>query len=140
MSCDLAAPPPRVWEWLNDPNRRTQWMAGRKWSADLRLRGRTAVGARNHCDHGAGQVTEIIVDWRPFDYFTVEINIDPARRLTQTYRLESNDDHFTRVSTQIKIEALPSPQWLLRPLVKAILWLLLHTDYQRLARMIEENK
>ena len=67
---DFPQPPPVVWEWLNDPQRRTRWMHERVWSADARASGRTDVGSRNHCAHGKDNFTETILDWKPFDYVT----------------------------------------------------------------------
>jgi hypothetical protein len=45
---DIVAPAPVVWDWLNDPQRRTRWMHERTWQAGARPGGRTGVGARNH--------------------------------------------------------------------------------------------
>jgi hypothetical protein len=33
--------------------------------------GRREVGATNHCMHGADEILEEILDWRPFDYVTL---------------------------------------------------------------------
>jgi hypothetical protein len=37
-----------VWDGLNDPHKRSEWMEGTHWSAGERPGGRMAVGARNH--------------------------------------------------------------------------------------------
>ena len=38
-----------------------------------RINGRTKIGAKNHCAHGDNELTgETILDWQPFDYYTVE--------------------------------------------------------------------
>jgi hypothetical protein len=34
--------------------------------------GRRGAGTRNHCVHGKDAVLEEILDWRPFDYFTID--------------------------------------------------------------------
>lgn len=69
----ISAPPTIVWTWANDPNKRNACAATPlHWRPGDRPKGRTGVGARNHCAHGKGESTETILDWRPFDYFTTE--------------------------------------------------------------------
>lgn len=67
---DLPAPPVVVWDWLNDPQKKLQW-SGLEIRPTLRPGGRMKEGAQNHCIHGKDVIVEDIVDWRPFDYFTV---------------------------------------------------------------------
>ena len=68
---DYNAPPEVLWDWFNDPHKRGQWMTSEIIPV-LRVRGRSGIGARNHCVHGNGQiVVEDVLDMRPYDYFTV---------------------------------------------------------------------
>jgi uncharacterized protein YndB with AHSA1/START domain len=72
FSVDTKAPPQLAWEFITAPGRRPSWQVG---VTQVLLvdspGGRRAVGATNHCVHGAnGGVTEEIVDWRPYDYLT----------------------------------------------------------------------
>jgi hypothetical protein len=67
---DLPASPVVVWDWLNDPQKRLQW-SGLEIRPMLRPGGRLKEGAQNHCIHGKEVIVEEILDWRPFDYFTV---------------------------------------------------------------------
>jgi uncharacterized protein YndB with AHSA1/START domain len=72
---DYPAPPPVVWDWLNDPAKRPQYtmQPGLIFRPVARPGGRTGVGARTHCVHGKDvAMDEIVLDWKPFDYFTVE--------------------------------------------------------------------
>jgi uncharacterized protein YndB with AHSA1/START domain len=73
LSIDLAAPPPVVWTWLNDPKRRTQWVG----ITHQRMSGkdvRSGVGTTTHCTHGSDlESIHTVRDWRPFDYFTEEV-------------------------------------------------------------------
>jgi hypothetical protein len=41
------------------------------------------AGARNHCAHGKNMVTETILDWRPFEYYTVEYPFGVQTRYLQ---------------------------------------------------------
>jgi hypothetical protein len=59
-----------VWEYATVPGQWQQW-----WFADEIIErsddGRRGVGTKNHCMHGKDAVIEEILDWRPFDYFTI---------------------------------------------------------------------
>ncbi len=90
FSLELPLSRPIAWEWLNDPAKRNQWYPGLlQWSAFLRPGGLIGVGAVNHCNHGAGMVVETVLDWQPFEYFTVEMRVTPGNlSVLETIRLE----------------------------------------------------
>jgi hypothetical protein len=114
VTCEYPAPPAVVWEWLTEPRRRTLWTPHAKWRRGDRPRGRTGVGALNHCDHGKTTTLETILDWRPFDYFTARSE-DPSLAMTDTFYLEALDGGArTRVRDAIKFLKYPFP--LPRPL------------------------
>lgn len=86
---DIAAPPPVVWEWLNDPEK-VGICRGLKVDKLKGPDGRSGLGSRNHCHHGSSIIVETVLDWRPFDYFTVESIIPPQMKIPDldvTYRL-----------------------------------------------------
>ena len=121
ISLDIALPPPVVWEWINDPDKRSLWGEGVRWSAGVRPGGRTGAGARNHCAHGKGNSIETILDWRPFDYVTTQ-SVDSAMPknmyMLRTIQLEPTPDGGTRLHAHIKLMGMPLPRWLLRPLTQ----------------------
>src|SRR5262249_12208977 len=64
--------PAVMWDWLNDPHKIIRWSPNRDMRPGPRPKGRVSAGARNHCMHGKQQsMIETVLDWRPFDYFTV---------------------------------------------------------------------
>lgn len=132
---EFSAPPLVMWEWLNDPDKRTRWMQGRAWSASTRPLGRTGPGARNHCAHGAGALLETVLDWKPFRYFTVELQPTGMAGILQTYRLEPlADGQGTRLHTYLKFQTRFARRliaWLARPLIKH--------DWRRLAHLLAED-
>lgn len=75
VSRKICEPPIKVWEWLNDTEKRRQWETFDDVRAGFRPGGRTSPGARNHCTHGENVVVETILDWKPFEYFTAEYPI-----------------------------------------------------------------
>ncbi len=105
---DLDVARPVVWDWLNDPDKRTRWTIHTAWAAVTRPGGRTGLNASNHC--ATYNAIEYILDWRPFDYYTVRI----TRRgldVLATVCLEEIE-RGTRIRWRMKLE-LPLPRWLL---------------------------
>ncbi len=113
---EYPVPPPIVWEWLNDPHKRGTYAFDKHtvFRAADRPAGRTDIGARNHCVHGKKvAMIETVLDWRPFDYFTVEQNYSGfVERIT--FRLEPTADGGTRLSVCCKGRS-PAPGFLSRP-------------------------
>ena len=72
MTFELPAPPPVVWEWFSDPQKRRQWNQADSIDVDPSA-GPSGVGTVNHCVHGKQTVTEEILDWKPFDYCTLRV-------------------------------------------------------------------
>jgi uncharacterized protein YndB with AHSA1/START domain len=92
-SHDYPVPPIIVWDWLNDPQKRAQYTMqdGIMFVAIKRQGGRTGVGSRNHCVHGKDvAMVEDILDWKPFDYMTVEQKF-MGLRMVMTTQLMPND-------------------------------------------------
>ena len=72
MTYDLPAPRSLAWSYLTEPGLRTAWTPGVQRIDEATADGRRGAGTRNHCEHGKGAVLEEILDWRPFDYFTID--------------------------------------------------------------------
>jgi uncharacterized protein YndB with AHSA1/START domain len=72
FSVSTSAPPQLAWEFVTAAGRRPSWQVGVTGVSLVDAPGgRRAVGAANHCAHGAaGGVLEEILDWRPYDYLT----------------------------------------------------------------------
>jgi hypothetical protein len=109
-------PPPIVWDWLNDPVKRASYTLteGVVFAPVDRPVGRTGAGARNHCMHGKDvAMQETILDWRPFDYFTVEQSF-MGFTMRLTYQLQPMPDGGTRLCLTIQGRS-PAPGFLNRP-------------------------
>jgi hypothetical protein len=138
VTSELPASPPVLWSWLNEATRRAQWEEHDAVQADYRPGGRTGVGARNHCVHGKELVPEIILDWRPFEYFTVE-QVVSGLKLTITHQLEPLPSGGTCWHTNMRIETpLPDELALLgaNALIQASPAAKWHPN---IARMLEEE-
>jgi len=136
LRSELDASPPVAWEWLNDPQKRNQWWESfTRWTKQVRPGGRTGPGAVNHCNHGIGYMLETILDWRPFDYFTVNMRITPGRfDVLQTTKLEALPDGKTAVQFYYQLQN-PDSRWLARP----VCWVVagfLALELRRLKRLL----
>jgi uncharacterized protein YndB with AHSA1/START domain len=120
FTVDFPTPPPITWEWLQDPKRRNLWSGEVHWYSGDRPKGRAGSGASNHCAHGKMVSTEVTVDWRPFEYSTVDSYENGKKRFSETFRLEPLLDGGTRVTNFLQVH-LPLPRPLRRIVARAIL-------------------
>ncbi len=136
LTSRVDASPPVVWEWLNDPGRRNQWWESfTRWTNRLRPDGRTGPGAINHCDHGIGEMLETVLDWRPFEYYTVEMHVTPGRFvIMQTVNLQANPQGTTELKVYHRLQN-PGLRWMAVPFCKFSSWFL-SLEIRRLNRIL----
>jgi len=143
---DYPAPPPIVWDWLNDPQKRLQWeYADRHIFPFFMPKGRTTVGAVNHCMHGTNlAMIETVLDWRPFDYFTVTQYVLQAVLMTITFQLQptATGTHMTYICNLQPQIPLPMPASLKLATVKRELdKLKVKEAYEKIAELVtQENQ
>jgi Polyketide cyclase / dehydrase and lipid transport. len=83
----MPAPPSIVWERLTDPGERVRWQPGVvRVDQDLET-GRRGVGTTTHCVHGEGATLEEILDWRPFEYYTLNNTVPGLGSFVSTTEL-----------------------------------------------------
>ena len=105
---DIAAPRHMVWEYVTVPGQWQQW-----WFAEEIIEhsggGRRGVGTTNHCMHGEAAVVEEILDWRPFDYFTIGITlpVPDAPRIVMTRAVTDRPDGGSVLAMRV---AVPKPE------------------------------
>jgi uncharacterized protein YndB with AHSA1/START domain len=90
-SYEVEAPPQTVWEFLTTPGRRVEWQAGVTDVIEDAPGNRRATGTTNHCMHGKDAIVEEVLDWRPYDYFTMRSTIGTplgAVKVIGTFELE----------------------------------------------------
>jgi hypothetical protein len=65
---------PVAWDWFTTPERIVRFEAGVTGAAArANDGGRMGVGSELHCAHGSGMAVRRMLDWKPFDYFTEEL-------------------------------------------------------------------
>lgn len=134
---DFPIPPPLLWEWFNDPKRKSTWNLESNWHVGLRPSGRTGAGSTNHCTNS--KVMEKILDYRPFRYYTSSMGRGPLN-ITLTSKFEEISSG-TRLSWHVKLNGiLPRP--ILRYFCKLALekGLKIHEAFDLLHRLIEAEK
>jgi hypothetical protein len=131
FTVDFPTPPPVTWEWIQDPARRNLWGGGVHWFSGDRPKGRTGSGASNHCAHGKTVSTEVTLDWRPFDYSTVDSFENGKKMFSETIRLEPLPNGGTRIHDYCQLH-LPLPGWLRKIVARAIM--IYHFKYDQLLR------
>lgn len=129
----ISAPPFVVWEWMNDIQKRLRWENYDDIRPLLRPGGRMGVGAQNHCAHGKNLVVETILDWRPFEYYTIEYPI-----AIQTHHLNSLGES-TQLNIYFKLK-MPRLRWLTRLLARFMFkQFKVEEQFDKMARLIEEE-
>ena len=101
-----SVPPSVLWEWLNNPKKRSQWLEVTDWNPLTRPSGRTGVGATNHCANS--NFIENLLDYRPFDYYTSVIKGNKMEfKLTATFDAIPDGTHFKwLIKVELKLPKL----------------------------------
>jgi hypothetical protein len=108
---DIMASPVTVWTHMHDPGMRGAWANGVITPTD-RPAGRTGTGAGNHCAHGKSVQLESIVDWKPFNYWTANMDVGKMR-VRYTFHLTPIEGG-TRVTSSVVALSGPVPGPVLR--------------------------
>ena len=143
-SIPVAAPPGIVWTWVNDADHRNMCAVGElKGRPGQRAKGRTGVGSSNHCAHGKGESTEVILDWRPFDYYTAR-STDPgmkAMTMMSMTRLEPVDEgRGTIFHYYYKADIQGMPRALARIMCRVMMRMLkVRKNFENMARLAGEE-
>ena len=109
------APPSLIWDWLNDMNKRSRWTTNARWSVLERPKERTSADASNHC--ATHDVIERVLDWRPFDYYTVRLEASPWP-VFMTIEMHETDEG-TLLRWCIRIDSR-LPRWVLTRVARRI--------------------
>jgi hypothetical protein len=140
FTVDYPVPPHVAWSWYQSPEKRNLVMPSVRWSIGERPQGRGGVGASNHCAHGGGTSTEVIVDWRPFEYSTTESYENGKKTFIETDRFEPLPNGGTRLHVFMKI-IMPLPRFIRTMIARRVV---LHSmEYDKLlmqaAKLAEEE-
>jgi len=134
---DFPVPPPVLWEWTNDPKKRTRWNPRSDWEALSRPAGRIATGATNHCINSG--FIEMLQDYRPYNYYTSRIGRSILQfMLTCEFKEISIG---TNLSWRLKMLSI-LPRWISRQLCRFMVAKVLQTreSFEILSALIEKER
>ena len=142
----LPVPRAIAWEYHIDPRKRMGWqLDAREIEAKPNAAGRAGVGWESHCDHGAYTLVHRAVDWRPFDYLTLEttpINRGPIALPRSLSTFEFAEDGPGRSVVTMNVRAVD--RGLLSrftiPLAALVIRRQFRAHYAVLARILEEER
>ena len=99
----MPGPPEVAWEWITSPARRPTWQDGVSSVAEATAGGRRGAGTTNHCMHGKSATVEEVLDWHPFESFTIrfQVPIPGVPKFVMTDTFEALDDGRTRHISRI---------------------------------------
>lgn len=138
---DFPTPPAVTWDWIQDPVKRNQWTGGHvHWSRGERPQGRRGKGASNHCAHGKTVSTEVILDWRPFEYSTTDSFANGKKTFSETFIFEPLPNGGTRLHDLMRIH-LPGPRFVRRLMARIVILYQHHYDQaiQTAAQLAQES-
>jgi uncharacterized protein YndB with AHSA1/START domain len=89
---DAHGPPSLVWEYLTTPRLEQEWAGYDLVERTDSLGGRFQSETTYHCAHGEIHFFNRILDWKPFDYVSLEQNISIGIQLVQTRWLHESPE------------------------------------------------
>ena len=137
FAAEFPAPATVVWDFFTSPRKRLLWQTDFTHIDQTNPSGRRGPGTTNHCVHGRGAITEEILDWRPFDYFTHRMALPMMGPWIQTFEFRPRGEEATEV--QIRIQRLRGRQRLLWPLMRRTLSTGLRENADRLREILKEQ-
>jgi uncharacterized protein YndB with AHSA1/START domain len=99
---DITAPRQTVWEYFTVPGQRQKW-----WPAEAVIETssnrRRGIGTENHCMHGKNAIVEEVLDWHPYDYFTVStlLPVPGAPKIMLTHAFQDRTNGATRIEMRV---------------------------------------
>ena len=61
-----------AWDYVTEPKFRRLWLKANKITPNVNDKGRVGIGTTYICSHGRYKINQVIIDWRPFEYLTVD--------------------------------------------------------------------
>ncbi len=141
----LPVPRAIAWEYHIDPRKRMRWqLDARGIEARPNAAGRAGVGWESHCDHGAYTLVQRAVDWRPFDYLTLDSALvirGPISlpRIRTTFEFAEDGPTRCVVSTRVRARDRGLLNRMKIPLAAAVFRRQFRGHYKILARVLTED-
>lgn len=120
LSFEWDAPFPlfMVWEYLTTLRLEQQYAGYDLVERTDSLGGRFQTGSQYHCAHGEAHIFNRILDWKPFDYVSLEQRLGEGIKLVQTRRVRELPTG-TKISIHLRAPQTPVPDEFRKFLVQA---------------------
>ena len=92
---DFPLPPALLWEYLTKPEYRSVLLGSDNQSIEDLKRGRIADGSVYICAHGKNKTRQSIVDWHPFEQYTINNAVPGGGFALTTIRLTPKENNTT---------------------------------------------
>jgi hypothetical protein len=79
-----------VWDFSTSPRERLLWQTDYTHIDETNPGGRRGPGTTSHCVHGRGAITEEILDWHPFHYYTDRVVLPMVGPWIQTHEFQAS--------------------------------------------------
>jgi len=86
-----------AWEYITEPSFRRLWLKASSITVDRNKNGRIGIGNTYICAHGKHKIDQVIVDWHPFDYLTVDTTM-PLKGLQRSTVKLTEQESGTKIS------------------------------------------
>ncbi len=126
-----------AWDFTTDPRKRLLWLTDFSEIDQSNPGGRRGPGTTNHCVHGRGSMTEEILDWHPFQYFTQRVDLPMLGSCIQTYEYKPIGEDTTE--WRIRLQRLRGRQRLVWQLMRPMMSKNLSEKSEALARVLQER-
>jgi hypothetical protein len=137
FAAEFPAPVNVVWDFSTSPRKRLLWQTDFTHIDQTNPSGRRGPGTTNHCVHGRGAITEEILDWHPFHYYTHRIVLPMVGPWIQTFEFRPLGEDATEM--RIRIQRLRGKQRLLWPLMRRSLSKGIRENADRLRQLLQEQ-
>ncbi len=135
FSFDVPASPAVAWDYLTSPTQRVRYSPGVTGMEQENPGGRRGLGTITHCAHGPDVIIEKVLDWQPFDYFTVSWEVMGVP-IQETCELTPAGD-AVRVTLRLKVRSKKGREgW---PQMRDMYAELQQEVFSRLATVITED-
>jgi class 3 adenylate cyclase len=143
MNAETHLPPHAVWDYLNNPAQRIKWESLQTIQESDE---RPAIGTQSLCVAGNKTFTEILLDWAPFDYYSVSRVLQVGNKkgagiqALTTFKLNPTPNGGTDLQIYCKVRS-PLPKWVVRIIAKYILrYMQVEPAYINLSNLLTGTK
>jgi uncharacterized protein YndB with AHSA1/START domain len=106
---EFSLPPALLWEYLTKPEYRTVLFGADNQRIEDLKQGRIADGSVYVCAHGNNVIQQSIVDWHPFEQYTIKSTVPGGGFALTTTRLTPKENSTTATIICGKTQEGPSP-------------------------------